>query len=228
LINAKGACRILFHFSCDVALGLWRQSQAQEAYMTGKLSVTASGCFAAVVASFTALGQPGPRVECCFAVKSESMVPTLEAGLSVAAFRYSDASQPQPGDIIAFLYEKKSSIDIKRLIGVPGDHIQMIAGALHLNGQPVKRERVDDFPYRDQSGRTISIKRWRETLPNSVQYDTLDMIDNGFYDNTPIYAVPSGHFFVMADNRDNGIDSRVLTEIGYVPFNNIIGRAVRR
>jgi signal peptidase I len=70
----------------------------------------------------------------------------------------------------------------------------------------------------------VRVKRWRETLPNGVSYETLDCVDNGFYDNTNLYTVPDGHFFVMGDNRDNSVDSRMLSNFGYVPFENIVGR----
>ena len=110
------------------------------------------------------------------------------------------------------------------MIGLPGDQIQMISGVLHINGQPVKRERMEPFQD-DEGGRTTSVRRWRETLPNGVSYSTLDMVENAFYDNTSVYHVPPGNFFMMGDNRDNSTDSRVLAQVGYVPFQNIIGRA---
>jgi signal peptidase I len=73
--------------------------------------------------------------------------------------------------------------------------------------------------------RPTRIKRWRETLPNGVSYETLDLIDNGALDDTPVYQVPSGHLFVMGDNRDNSTDSRAFSQIGYVPIDNLVGRA---
>ncbi len=83
---------------------------------------------------------------------------------------------------------KDDSTDyIKRVIGLPGDRIQMIDGVLHINGEPVKRERIDDFIETEEGGRTTRVKRWRETLPNGVSYTTLDLVDNGFYDNTQVY-----------------------------------------
>jgi signal peptidase I len=89
----------------------------------------------------------------------------------------------------------------------------------------VKRERIDDYIETEESDRAIRVKRWRETLPNGVTYTTLDLQDNGFYDNTQEYVVPAGHYFMMGDNRDNSTDSRVLSQVGYVPFQNLIGRA---
>jgi signal peptidase I len=114
---------------------------------------------------------------------------------------------------------------VKRIVGLPGDRVQMIDGALHINGQPVKRERIDDF-VETEDVRPVRVKRWRETLPNGVSYTTLDLVDNGFLDNTAEYRVPADHYFMMGDNRDNSTDSRVLNQVGYVPSENILGPAV--
>jgi signal peptidase I len=135
------------------------------------------------------------------------------------------AGNPERGDIVVFRLPRDDSTDyIKRVIGLPGDKIQMIDGVLHINGEPVKRERIDDF-IENEEGRTTRVKRWRETLPNGVSYTTLDLIDKGFYDDTQVYEVPPGQYFMMGDNRDNSTDSRVLSQVGFVPFQNIVGKA---
>src|SRR5436189_1350518 len=128
-------------------------------------------------------------------------------------------SEPERGDIVVFRLPKDDTTDyIKRVIGLPGDRIQMRQGLMYMNDKTVTRERLADFIGEDPCGSeaTARVKRWKETLPNGVSYESLDCIDNNFYDNTIVYTVPPGHFFMMGDNRDNSTDSRGLAAVGDV------------
>ena len=134
-------------------------------------------------------------------------------------------SQPERGDVVVFRLPKDDSTDyIKRVIGLPGDKIQMIDGILHINGQPVKRERIEDFIDVDEGRRATRVRRWKETLPNGVSYTTLDLPYNLQSDNTEVFNVPPDNYFMMGDNRHNSTDSR-FPQVGFVPFQNIVGKA---
>jgi len=179
-----------------------------------------------------------------FSVPSTSMEPTLVLGdnffVSKYSYGYSHYSlpfspplfpgriltaDPQLGDVVVFRTPKDDRVDyVKRVAGLPGDRVQMIDGMLNINGRPVKQERIEDFLQADDFGNTTPVKRWRETLPNGVSYETLQLMDNSFYSHTNVYEVPPGHFFALGDNRDNSLDSSA-PEIGYVPLDNLVGRA---
>ncbi len=180
-----------------------------------------------------------------FNIPSGSMKPTLLVGdfLFVSKFSYGYSrfsipfspplfegrlieDAPERGDVAVFKLPSDQRTDyIKRVIGLPGDKIQMRDGVLHINSTPVKRDKVDDFVSTEGNGSVSRVTQFRETLPNGVSYMTLDLIDNGFADNTPVFDVPEGHYFMMGDNRDNSTDSRVPGAVGFVPLENFVGRA---
>lgn len=149
-------------------------------------------------------------------------------GLPLFEGRKLAANEPERGDIIVFRLPSNPRIDyIKRLVGLPGDRVQMKNGVLYLNGKAVPKERAGDFmEVRDgEVQRVRHIPRYRETLPNGVDYYVLDDFANGEVDNTAEYTVPEGHYFFMGDNRDHSIDSRYPEGVGFVPAENIVGRA---
>ena len=174
-----------------------------------------------------------------FSIPSGSMMPTLLVGdyLFVSKWSYGYSrysmplspdlfegrilgSEPDRGDVAVFRKPREEDVDyIKRIVGLPGDRLQMREGALFINGQAVPREAVDDFVADDGT----RVPQYRETLPNGVSYMTLDLSPNSAGDNTREFVVPAGHYFMMGDNRDNSLDSRF--DVGYVPFENLVGKA---
>jgi signal peptidase I len=132
-------------------------------------------------------------------------------------------SEPERGDIVVFKFPPDNKTDyIKRLIGLPGDRIQMVDGILYINGNPVPKVRVEDYVETNEYGTVRTVPQYRETLPNGVSYNVLDRA-NTIADNTGVYVVPAGHYFMMGDNRDDSNDSRA--DVGMVPFENLVGRA---
>lgn len=178
-------------------------------------------------------------------IPSSSMKPTLLIGdyifISKFAYGYSrydlpfgyainyfegriGGEEPKRGDIIVFRPPTQPDTDyIKRLVGLPGDVIQMKDGKLIINGEVLPNSRIEDFYDERPGGSIAQIKRYKETLPNGITYEILDEIDGGPADNTDFFVVPEDKYFFMGDNRDNSADSRVA--IGYVPKENLIGRA---
>jgi signal peptidase I len=139
------------------------------------------------------------------------------------------ADTPKRGDVAVFKYPRDLNVDyIKRVIGLPGDKIQMQNGVLFINGEAVKKERVEDYvdPKSESNQEdTAVIKQYQETLPNGVTYRVLDLRENGEADTTEVYTVPSDHYFMMGDNRDNSADSRFMNGVGFVSIENFVGKA---
>lgn len=209
-------------------------------------------------------------------IPSESMVPNLQVGDRVTvnkfAYGYSRnslpfslgryvplpdgrvfASQPKRGDVIVFEHPHTPRVMIKRLIGLPGDEIQMRAGVIFLNGDPLTRDFVRRIDYKRHNDKVrLTAREYSEGDGNSDWLSHNWEGQGGRYDDTPVFRVPDGHYLFMGDNRDNSTDGRALTghcpadaegvisqagcppprgisdeqaSVGYVPFQNLIGRA---
>jgi signal peptidase I len=132
---------------------------------------------------------------------------------------------PKRGDVVVFKLPRDTDKDyIKRIIGLPGDEIVVRNGIVYINGAVVPRVREGE--YSDPEFGTIV--RYKETLPNGVSYHVLDVRPDADLDNAGPFVVPPGHYFVLGDNRDNSVDSRVPPQrfgVGFVPYENLVGRA---
>ncbi len=204
--------------------------------------VQLAGIVLAVFVAKGALAEP-------FYVPSGSMEPTLLIGDALLAskfpYGYGTASlpiqinlpeskrvfegTPKRGDVVVFRWPGDGSQAwVKRVVGLPGDRIQMRDGQLFINDHPASLKPDGLAEAEDDSGNSEPAYRYVETLPNGVEHAILKMRDNGRLDNTLEVTVPPGNLFVLGDNRDNSADSRVPVRqggVGLLPVDNLIGRA---
>ena len=135
--------------------------------------------------------------------------------------RILELGKPERGDVIVFKSPNNRYINyIKRLIGLPGDEVQVKDGIIYINGEMITQKEAGTFT--DTDGHVL--KKNIETLPNGVSYYILDDSPNNMLDNTDVYKVPEGHYFFMGDNRDHSGDSRTSL-ISFVPYEKLIGKA---
>lgn len=176
-------------------------------------------------------------------IPSSSMVPTLligdylvvtkyDYGYSKHSFPFSlpiipkgrlFAKNPKLGDIVVFKEPKKNKTDyIKRVIGLPGDKIQVLNGRLFINDKMVEREKLGEEDWVIEKEGLVHYTKYMETLPNGVKHLIYEQSDSKVQDDTRVYIVPEGHYFMMGDNRDNSYDSRFFD---FVPAENLEGKA---
>lgn len=180
-----------------------------------------------------------------FHIPSGSMLSTLYEGdyifVSKFAYGYSGfslpfspnilknrvwATEPERGDVVVFRQPTDTSMNyIKRVIGLPGDVIEVRGGVVILNGQRLSLTRLSDEQFKDDAGNVTSVASYEETLPSGVSYKVLDSTRFGDADEFGPVTVPQDHYFMMGDNRDNSLDSRFDDVVGFVPFENLVGRA---
>ena len=189
-----------------------------------------------------------------FNIPSGSMIPTLLVGDYVFTAKYSYGysrfsfpfapdlfsgrlffSMPHRGDVAVFRETKDTTVDyIKRIVGLPGDHIQMREGQLYLDGTLVPRDDKGDYQATDEHAAVLQGRRYLEHLPSTpdgrvVNHQILKFNSDDWANNTPEYVVPPGDFFAMGDNRDDSADSRFQgpgpEDLGYVPLENLVGHA---
>jgi signal peptidase I len=219
--------------------------QKKRAEKTGGIGETIKVIFQALLIALvvrTFLFQP-------FNIPSGSMIPTLLIGdylfVSKYSYGYSNhslpfspnlfsgrilAATPKRGDVVVFKLPRDGQTDyIKRVIGMPGDRVQMKDGRLYINNELVPREPIAKARTEDVYGRQAEVATYREILPGGVNHTIIERDgDNAISDNTNLFVVPPGHYFMMGDNRDNSLDSRVSGDyggVGFVPFENLVGRA---
>ncbi len=205
-------------------------------------TIEVAAVLACVFVSTTAIAQP-------FYVPSGSMEPTLQIGDAFLGSkfpygwsRYSMpfsvgphsgtrlmGRMPERGDVVVFRHPHGGTETlVKRLIGLPGDTVQMVDGRLVINGKTLPLERAGDGTVEDGDGRRVSVARYVETLPGGAKHPIFKWQWDGMADNTEPVKVPEGHFFMMGDNRDNSLDSRVpvtMGGVGLVPMENLMARA---
>ncbi len=131
---------------------------------------------------------------------------------------------PARGDIVIFTHPATGETLIKRVVGLPGDRIQITRGRLFINGKEMPRREVKTYAYQQYDGPPVTVTEYEETLPGGRVHPIIMRSDDAPQENTGTYVVPPEHLFMMGDNRDNSADSR-FAELGYVPVENLIGRS---
>jgi signal peptidase I len=180
-----------------------------------------------------------------FNIPSGSMKPTLEIGdylfVHKPAYGFSRYSfpfglgpiegrvwskLPERGDVVVFKLPSNTFIDyIKRVVALPGETVQVRAGRLYINGTMVERESLGFKKVQDPYRGEVTMHEYIETLPGGIKHHIYEEGDNQPLDNTDIFVVPEGHYFAMGDNRDNSQDSRVSPMVGFIPYENMVGKA---
>ena len=152
---------------------------------------------------------------------------SLPLNIYLFSGRIINTNQPKRGDIAVFKLPRDNKTNyIKRVIGLPGESIQINKGVIFINNKPIKRKLIKTFSTKNSKlYNKGKIYCFLETLPNGISYKILEHNSNSSWNNTQVYEIPKNHYFMMGDNRDNSIDSRFLSLVGYVPLENFIGKA---
>ena len=135
------------------------------------------------------------------------------------------SNTPERGEVVVFKTPENNRTDyIKRVIGLPGDKIEIKNGIIFLNESEILRKKLNDFIDTDNNTSIKRVRMYKEYFFNK-EINVLDITDNGIADNTQLFNVPENHFFVMGDNRDNSQDSRFISTVGFIPYENLVGKA---